>query len=69
MYALVEILYEGNLQTVIFGVGMGYDEKHDDDIFFYVDSEKDLEALKYDNAEDFKVVEVYDITDNIEEIL
>lgn len=68
MYALVEILTEGNYLTTVIAIGAGYDEKNDDKIYFYVDSMEDLEALKYEGVEDFVVTEVYNIADNIEDL-
>ena len=68
MVVLAEILMDGAFSTVYIAVGTGtLDEKLDDKIFFYVDSEEDLKALmKEDNGEDFQVIGIYDTYETTE---
>ena len=68
MYALVEILQDENYLTTVIAVGIGYDEKNDDRIFYYVDSMEDLEALKYEGVEDFVVTDIFNTAENIDEL-
>ena len=68
MYVVAEILYDGNYEQVVIAVGTGYNEKYDDKIFFYVDSEEDLESLKEEGVEDFVVTRVLERYDTAEEI-
>lgn len=68
MYVVAEILYDGNYEQVVIAVGTGYNEKYDNKIFFYVDSEEDLESLKEEGVEDFVVTRVLERYDTAEEI-
>ena len=68
MYALVEILFEGNYEQVVIAVGTGFNEKYDDRIFFYVDSMDDLESLKEEGVEDFVVTRVIDLFEDADDI-
>ena len=68
MYVLAEILFDGDYEEVIIAVGADYIEKYDDKIFFYVDSEEDLESLKKEGVEDFVVTRILERYDTAEEI-
>lgn len=68
MYVIAEIYYDGNYEDVVIAVGTGYNEKYDDKIFFYVDSEEDLESLKKEGVEDFVVTRILERYDTAEEI-
>lgn len=68
MYVLAEILFDGDYEEVIIAVGADYIEKYDDYIFFYVDSEEDLESLKKEGVEDFVVTRILERYDTAEEI-
>ena len=68
MYVIAEILYDGNYENVVIAVGTGYNEKYDDRIFFYVDSEQDLESLKEEGVEDFTLLRVLERYETEEDI-
>ena len=45
---------DGKEEEVIISLNGTFNEKHDDEIFFYCNNEEELEKLKeYDNGEDF----------------
>ena len=58
MYVLAKIQFDGDEEEVIIAVGEKEDPKTDDYIFFYVNSEEELERLKEDGKEDFKLLEI-----------
>ena len=68
MYVDAEIRFDDNLMSVIIAVGEGYNEKYDEHIFFYADSEEDLEAMKEKGVEDFQIVSLGDRYETLEEI-
>ena len=61
MIAECEILMDGNYLDVKIAVGTGtLNAKEDEEIFFYVDSEEDLEfLLNENNGEDFHIIQIY----------
>lgn len=69
MYVTAEISYEGNHLNVVIAVGIGYNERYDDRIFYYVDTEEDLESLKDEGVEDFTLLRVLEQYEDIEDIL
>jgi len=69
MFAAVEIKMDGSFFGGIIAIGTGSVPKYDDKIFYYVDSQEDLEALmKEDNGEDFCVTQIYEYYDSLEEL-
>ena len=68
MYVDAEIRFDDNLMGVIIAVGEGYNEKYDEHIWFYADSEEDLEALKEEGAWEFQIVSLGNRYETLEEI-
>lgn len=68
MYVDAEIRFDDNLMNVIIAVGEGYNEKYDEHIFFYADSEEDLEAMKEKGVEDFQIVSLGNRYESLKEI-
>ena len=68
MYVDAEIRFDDNLMDVIIAVGEGYNEKYDEHIWFYADSEEDLEALKKEGAWEFQIVSLGNRYESLEEI-
>ena len=68
MYVDAEIRFDDNLMDVIIAVGEGYNEKYDEHIWFYADSEEDLEALKKEGSWEFQIVSLGNRYEDLEEI-
>lgn len=53
-YTTIRWKDDGKEEDVIISLNGMFNEKHDDEIFFYCDNEEELEELKkYDNGQDF----------------
>ena len=68
MYVDAEVLFDGNYLDVIIAVGEGESEKYDEHIFFYADSEEDLEAMKKKGVQDFQIVSLGKRYESLEDI-